>query len=199
MDSSADVGPDGRPEPVAELLDGVEDRFQTGGCGGGAERLAVAIEVPCGVPKVPGMVGTCERCLDVVVHSRGDAVDGVGFVQFAADDVRSMECFAEKAGGIDQQCGGREGDEELFGSGAIDALGILPDFVDELEEGTSRPRIRKLELPKLRFLGRRDVTAGGHGDGIVDGESLGLEVAQRIAEIDDGEGGGFKLLTIHTV
>ena len=140
-DSSADVGPNGWAEPVAELDDGGEDRFETVRCRGGGQRLAVAIEVPCGVPKVPGMVGTCERCLDVVVHSRGNAVDGVGFVQFAADDVRSVECFAEKAGGVDQQCGGREGDEELFGSCAIDALGILPDFVDEFEEGTSRPRV----------------------------------------------------------
>jgi hypothetical protein len=79
--------------------------------------------------------------LDVVVHSRRDAVDGVSFVQFAADDVRSVECFAKEASGVDQQCGGREGDEELFWSGPIDALGILPDFVDELEESTSCPRV----------------------------------------------------------
>ena len=157
------------------------------------------VEISRRVPQVPGMIGIGERLLHVVVHPRRDAVDRVGLVQLAADDVVAVKRFAEEAGRVDQHGGRGERDEKLLRRRAVDPLDVPPDVEHQLEQRVAGFPIRKLQLADAELLGGRDVTPLGDDGGLIDRQGLGFELRKIVGQLDDGLGGGGELFAVHAI
>ena len=123
---------------------------------------------------------------------------GSGSSSFRRTTVDPVKRFPQKAGGIHQQGGRRQANQELLGRCAIDSLDFPPDVVKQLEQRVSRFPIRDLQMPKMDLIAGRDVPARGHDSRLEDFKSLELEVFQVITQFDHGAGGRRKLLIIHT-
>ena len=95
---------------------------------------------------------------------------GSGSSSLRRTTVDAVKRFAQKAGGIDQQRGGRQADQKLLGRRAINSLDVPPDVVKQLEQRVARFPIRKLQMAKLDFLAGRDVARAA--------TTVGLKIAR---------------------